>query len=128
MAPPGQHKILHARAHQISRRGKRQEEEPEVAGAPKLDEVAVQVSQEPQHKGRQGDAFVCDVQRTSVLGKSPKEARARIRAALEPGFYLHLPLSQKGGQDTAPAWQMLPLTRCGPPGEQFRGQRYTQEI
>ena len=26
----------------------------------------------------------------SVLGKSPKEARARIRAALEPGFHITL--------------------------------------
>ena len=29
-----------------------------------------------------------DVHRMSVLGKSPKEATARIRAALEPGFYI----------------------------------------
>ena len=45
------------------------------------------MSQEPLHKGRQGDAFMYDVHRMAVLGKSPKEARAKIRAALEPGFY-----------------------------------------
>ena len=66
----------------------RQEKEPEVSETPKLDEVAAQVLQEPQHKGRQGEAFVYDVHRMSVLGKSPKEARTRIRAALEPGFYI----------------------------------------
>ena len=53
-----------------------------------LDEVAAQVLQEPQHKGRLGDAFVYDVHRMSVLWKSPKEARASIRAAREPGFYI----------------------------------------
>ena len=42
----------------------------------------------PEHKGRQGEALVYDVHRMSVLGKSPKEARARIRAALEPGFHI----------------------------------------
>ena len=62
------------------------EEEPEDAEAQKMDEVTEQVSQEPQHKGRQGDAFVYGVHCVSVLGKSPKEARAKIRAALEPGF------------------------------------------
>ena len=36
----------------------------------KLDEVAVQVLQEPQHKGRQGEALVYDVHRMSVLGES----------------------------------------------------------
>ena len=66
----------------------RQEEEPEVSDAPKLDEVAVQVLQEPQHKGRQGEAFVYDVHRMPVLGKSPKEARAKNRAALEPGLHI----------------------------------------
>ena len=85
---PASHKSSTLRAHQLSRRGKRQEEEPEVSEAPKLDDVAEQVSQEPQHKGRQGDAFVYDVHRTSVQGKSPKEARAKIRAAPEPGFYI----------------------------------------
>ena len=41
----------------------------------------------PQHKGRQGDAFLFT---TSIvcLGKSPQEARTRSRAALEPGFYV----------------------------------------
>ena len=66
----------------------REEEEPAVSEAPKPEEVAVQVLQEPQHKGRQGEALVYDVHRMSVLGSSPKEARSRIRAALEPGFYI----------------------------------------
>ena len=39
-------------------------------------------------KGRQGEAFVYDVHRMSVLGKSPKEARATSRAELEAGFYI----------------------------------------
>ena len=65
----------------------RQEEVPEVS-APKPEEVAVQVLQEPQHKGRQGEALVYDVHRMSVLGSSPKEARSSFRAALEPGFYI----------------------------------------
>ena len=38
--------------------------------------------------GRQGEALVYDVHRLSVLGSSPKEARSRIPAALEPGFYI----------------------------------------
>ena len=65
----------------------RQEEEQESSAGPRLDEVAAQVLQEPQHKGRQGEALVYDVQRMSVLGSSPKEARSMIRTALEPGFY-----------------------------------------
>ena len=55
--------------------------------ASNLDDVAVQVLQEPQYKGRQGEALIYDVHRMSFFGKSPKEARRRIRAALEPGFY-----------------------------------------
>ena len=35
-----------------------------------------------------GRGLVYDVHRLSVLGSSPKEARSRIRAALEPGFYI----------------------------------------
>ena len=61
--------------------------EPELSSSPHLTEVAAPVLPEPQHKGRQGEAFVYDV-RMSLLGKSSKEARASIRAALEPGFYI----------------------------------------
>ena len=39
-----------------------------------LTEVAAPVLPEPQHKGRLGEAFVCDVHRMSLLGKSSKEA------------------------------------------------------
>ena len=47
----------------------RQDEEPEVSEAPTQDEVSAQELPESQHKGRQGEAFVCDVHRMSVLGK-----------------------------------------------------------
>ena len=60
-----------------------QAEEPELSSAPHLTEVAAPVLPEPQHKGRLGEPFVYDVHRMSLLGKSPKEARASIRAALE---------------------------------------------
>ena len=65
-----------------------QAEEPELSSSPHLTKVAAPVLLEPQHKGRPGEAFVYDVHRMSLLGKSPKEARASIRAALEPGFYV----------------------------------------
>ena len=65
-----------------------QAEEPELSSCPHLTEVAAPVLPEPQHKGRLGEAFVYDVHSMSLLGKSPKEARASIRAALEPGFYI----------------------------------------
>ena len=65
-----------------------QAEESELSSSPHFTEVAAPVLPEPQHKGRLGEAFVYDVHRTSLLGKSPKEARASIRAALEPGFYI----------------------------------------
>ena len=61
----------------------------------------------PEHNGRQGEAFVYDVHRMSVLGKAQKEARVRIRAALEPGFYIPL---RKEGQVHAPIWQVLALS------------------
>ena len=49
----------------------RQEEGPDVPEAPTLDEAPAQVG--PEHKGRQGEAFVYDVHRMSVLGKSPQK-------------------------------------------------------
>ena len=63
-------------------------EEQKSPTAPRLDEVAAQVLEKPEHKGRLGDAFVYDVHRMSLVGKSPKQARASIRAALGPGFYI----------------------------------------
>ena len=87
----------------------RQEEQPAVSGAPKPDEVAVQVLLEPQHKGRQGEALVYDVHRMSVLGclrKSQVKDSSRARTRL-----LHLPLKQKEGEDTAPAGSVLPFSR-----------------
>ena len=71
-----------------SRELQHQAEEPELSSSPHLAEVAAPVLPEPQHKGRLGEAFVYDVHRMSLLGKSPKEARASIRAALKPGFYI----------------------------------------
>ena len=64
----------------------RPDEEPQVSKAPTPDEVPAHVG--PEHKGRLGEALVYDVHRMSVLGKSPKEARAKIPASLEPGFYI----------------------------------------
>ena len=63
-----------------------QDEETEVSEAPTPDEVPAQGLPESQHTGRQREAFVYEDHRMSVFGKSPKEARPKIRAELEAGF------------------------------------------
>ena len=100
-------KLLHARAQQISRRSKRQEKEPEASEAPKLDEVRSTGVEGTATQRSPGQAFVHDVHRTSVFGKSPKGSQS-LDSSLARTRLLHLPLRQKEGQVLAPAWQVLP--------------------
>ena len=60
----------------------RQEEEQESSAAPRLDEVAAQVLQEPQHKGRLGEALVC--------GPGIVSERSRVKDSSRAGTRLYI--------------------------------------
>ena len=106
-------------AKSTSQNSRDQEENKSRQQQPRLDEVAAQVLQEPQHKGRQGEAPVYDVHRMFVLGSSLKEARTRL---------LHLPFRQKEGEDMAPAGSVLLSSRRRLHGLHFCGHRRAQEV
>ena len=84
-----------------------QEEEPELSSAPYLTEVAAPVLQEPQHKGRLGEAFVCDVHRMSLLRKSPKRGQSQYSSRART-WLLHFLFRKEEGTLSPPAGQVLP--------------------
>ena len=63
----------------------------------------------------------------SVLGKSPKDARAKIRAELEAGFYT-CRSGKKESENAAPARQVLPPTGRRVPGLELHWQGHATKL